>query len=224
MAEQLLIGPSRARVKLRSPWAVALLPFITLGIYHLVWWYRINRELRDVGRANGVDLGRSPTSSLLALFPGALIIVPPFVSYWRGTNRVIGAARLTGTAPVNGWIALVLFIVIQPAYWAYLQSSLNKAWRAAAREPTDTPVQGAPPPPAMAPAAARDELAPTADRDGTAPGGERASAASGVSAGDPDPNSAAVPNERDPFLDAPAPADPDAPAHEPGREPTTRRD
>src|SRR4051794_41805053 len=90
MAEQLLIGPSRARVKLRSPWAAALLPFITLGIYHLVWWYRINRELHDVGDARGVDLGRNPANSLLALFPGALIIIPPFVSYWRGTK---GAPR-----------------------------------------------------------------------------------------------------------------------------------
>jgi hypothetical protein len=224
MAEELLIGPSRARVKLRSPWAVALLPFITLGIYHLVWWYRVNRELRDVGHARGVDLGHSPTSSLLALFPGALIIIPPFVSYWRGTKRVIGVARLTGTEPVNGWIALILFIVIQPAYWAYVQSSLNQAWRAAAREPTDTPVQAAPPPPVMPPAAARDELTPMADRAGTAPGGEQASAASGVTAGDTDPNSTAVPDERNPLLDAPAPADHDAPAHEPGGEPTTRRD
>src|SRR6185436_9108487 len=40
MAEELLIGRNRDRVRLRSPWAVALLPFITLGIYHLVWWYR----------------------------------------------------------------------------------------------------------------------------------------------------------------------------------------
>jgi len=222
MAEQLLIGPSRASVKLRSPWAVALLPFITFGIYHLVWWYRINRELRDVGHANGIDLGQNPTSSLLALFPGALIIIPPFVSYYRGTNRVIGAARLTGTEPVNGWIALILFIVIQPAYWAYLQSSLNKAWGAAAREPTS--VQGAPPSPAMAPAAARDELAPTAGRDGTAPAGERAPAASAANAGDTDPNSTASPPGRDPSLDAPVPADPDAPAHEPGGESATRPD
>ena len=222
MAEQLLIGPSRASVKLRSPWAVALLPFITFGIYHLVWWYRINRELRDVGHANGIDLGQNPTSSLLALFPGALIIIPPFVSYYRGTNRVIGAARLTGTEPVNGWIALILFIVIQPAYWAYLQSSLNMAWGAAAREPTS--VQGAPPSPAMAPAAARDELAPTAGRDGTAPAGERAPAASAANAGDTDPNSTASPPGRDPSLDAPVPADPDAPAHEPGGESATRPD
>ena len=51
MAEELLIGRNRERVKLRSPWAVALLPFITLGIYHLVWWYRINREMRDLGQS-----------------------------------------------------------------------------------------------------------------------------------------------------------------------------
>src|SRR3954463_8924263 len=187
MAEELLIGPSRARVKLRSPWAVALLPFITLGIYHLVWWYRVNRELRDVGHGNGVDLGQSPTSSLLALFPGAPFIIPPFVSYWRGTYRIVGAARLTGTEPVNGWIALVLFIVIQPAYWAYLQSSLNKAWAAAARGPTDTPVQGAPPSPAIAPAAARDELTPTAAPGRIAPAGERTPAASAANAGDTEP-------------------------------------
>ena len=56
-------------MKVRSPWAAALLPFITLGIYHLVWWYRINRELRDYGKAKGYDLGQNPTNSLLALVP-----------------------------------------------------------------------------------------------------------------------------------------------------------
>src|SRR3954453_15455066 len=103
MAEQLLIGPSRARVKLRSPWAVALLPFITLGIYHLVWWYRVNRELRDYGHAKGTHLGQNPTASLLALFPGFLIIVPPLVSYWRGTRRVQAACSTAGKEPPNGW-------------------------------------------------------------------------------------------------------------------------
>jgi Domain of unknown function (DUF4234) len=163
MAEDLLIGPSRASVKLRSPWAVALLPFITLGIYHLVWWYRINRELRDVGHGRGVDLGEHPTNSLLALLPGALIIIPPFVTYWRGTKRVMHANELTTTEPLNGWIALILFIVIQPAYWAYMQSSLNHAWRAAAEEPTGTraAVEAAP---TMA-----AELASTTTADGATP-------------------------------------------------------
>jgi len=90
VAHELQLRGTEHRVKLRSPWAAALLPIVTLGVYHLVWWYRINRELRDFGRARGYDLGQSPTKSLLALFPGALILVPPLVSYWRGTKRTQG--------------------------------------------------------------------------------------------------------------------------------------
>ena len=102
MAYELQLNSSQERVKIRSPWAAALLPIVTLGIYHVVWWYRINRELRDYGRAKGYDLGQSPTNSLLALFPGSLIIVPPLISYWRGTKRIQGAARLGGSEPPNG--------------------------------------------------------------------------------------------------------------------------
>ena len=66
MAQELEIRNTNERVKLVSPWAAALLPIITLGVYHVVWWYRINRELRDFGRAKGYDLGQSPTNSTLA--------------------------------------------------------------------------------------------------------------------------------------------------------------
>jgi hypothetical protein len=132
MARELQIRGSDGQVKLRSPWAAALLPIVTLGIYHLVWWYRVNRELRDYGRATGYDLGQSPTSSLLALFPGALIIVPALITYWRGTKRMQGAARIAGTESPNGWIALVLYLIIAPALWAYMQVSLNGVWRSGA--------------------------------------------------------------------------------------------
>ena len=49
MAETLAIRGSQYRVKVRNPLAVALLAFVTLGVYHVVWWYKINRELRDFG-------------------------------------------------------------------------------------------------------------------------------------------------------------------------------
>jgi hypothetical protein len=117
---------------------------VTLGIYHLVWWYRINRELRDYGRARGYDLGQNPTNSVLALFPGGLVIVPALVSYWRGTKRIQGAAGVAGKERVNGWIALVLYLVLAPAYWAYLQVSLNDVWRSEAE-----PLPGQSPPPAL---------------------------------------------------------------------------
>ena len=132
MAREERIRNSDGWVKIRSPWAVASLPFITFGIYHLVWWYRINRELCDFGDANNIDLGTNPLLSMLALFPGAFIIVPPLVSYWNGTKRIQAAAIEGGTEPVNGWIALVLYIVIAPAFWAYLQVSLNELWNATA--------------------------------------------------------------------------------------------
>jgi hypothetical protein len=150
MAYELQLRGTQDRVKVRSPWAVALLPIVTLGIYHLVWWYRINRELRDYGRARGYDLGQEPTNSLLALFPGGLIIVPAIVTYWRGTKRVQGAAKIAGKEPVNGWIALILYLVVSIGFWAYLQWSLNQVWEAEAEQL----------PGGTAPPAPRDEMPP----------------------------------------------------------------
>lgn len=159
MAYEMQIQQTQDRVKIRNPWAVALLPFITLGIYHLVWWYRVNREMRDYGQARGYDLGQNPTNSLLALFPGGLIIVPALITYWRGTKRAMGAAQLAGQEPVNGWIAILLYLFIAPALWAYVQVSLNHVWEAEAE-----PLEGmpAPPPPS-------DQMPPPLPQD--PPGG-----------------------------------------------------
>ena len=132
MAYEMNIRGTQDKVKVRSPWAAALLPIITLGIYHLVWWYRINREMSDYGKAKGFDLGQNPTNSVLALFPGGLIIVPALITYWRGTKRVQGTSSVAGQEPLNGWIALILYLVISPALWFYIQSELNKVWEAEA--------------------------------------------------------------------------------------------
>jgi Domain of unknown function (DUF4234) len=150
MAHELQIRGSQDRVKVRSPWAVALLPIITFGIYHLVWWYRINCELRDYGRAKGYDLGQSPMSSALALFPGGIIIVPALITYWRGIKRVQGAARVGGEEPPNGWISLILFLVISLGLWAYVQIALNDLWRDEAdllpgQDPLPAPADTMPP-------------------------------------------------------------------------------
>jgi hypothetical protein len=128
MAYEMQIRGTQSEVKHRSPWAAALLPIITLGIYHLVWWYKINKELKEYGEAKGHDLGQNPTNSVLALFPGGIIIIPALITYWRGTKRIMGAAQLAGKEPVNGWISLILYILIAPAFWAYLQVSLNHIW------------------------------------------------------------------------------------------------
>ena len=142
MAYEMKIRGTEHEVKVRNPWAVALLPLITLGIYHLVWWYRINKELKAYGEAKGYDLGQSPVNSLLALFPGGIIVVPALISYWRGTKRVQGASKIAGREPVSGWISIILYLLLSPGFWAYLQVSLNNIWE---QEAEALPGQPAPP-------------------------------------------------------------------------------
>jgi hypothetical protein len=101
MAYEMKLRGTEHEVKVRNPWAVALLPFVTFGIYHVIWWYKINKELKAYGEAKGYDLGQNPTNSLLALVPGFLIIIPPLVSYYRGTKRVQGASKIAGREPVT---------------------------------------------------------------------------------------------------------------------------
>jgi hypothetical protein len=97
---------------------------------------------------------------LLALIPGFLIIVPPLVTYWRGTKRVMGASRLAGKDPLNGWIAILLYLLLSPALWAYIQVSLNDVWR---QEAEALPGQELPPSPApdMPPPAPPEQAPPS---------------------------------------------------------------
>jgi hypothetical protein len=121
-----------ATAKLRSPIWVAVFSIITLGIYLIFWWYYVNREMADYGRARGTDeLGDSPAKSTLALFPGALIVVPAIWTLVTTFQRIQAAQRLTGQTPINGWLGFVLYLVFSPAAYGYMQSGLNSAWRAA---------------------------------------------------------------------------------------------
>ena len=111
---------------------------MTLGIYYLVWYYKINRELRDLGRATGQEerLGRSPFTSLMAITFGWLILVPPFVSIYRTLQAHPGGTgnqRHAGE-PINVWLGFVLYLVgvfTFPVEIIYAQSELNRLWRTA---------------------------------------------------------------------------------------------
>jgi hypothetical protein len=130
MAEEVQLAGAGSTAKLRHPVAVAILAVVTLGIYLVFWWYFVNRELADFGRARGTtELGDSPAKSTLALFPGALIVVPAIWTTVTTFKRVQAAQRLTDQSPINGWLGLVLYVVITPALYAYMQSGLNGAWR-----------------------------------------------------------------------------------------------
>ena len=111
MSYEVVLRPTQSRAKVRNPWGVLGLSIITLGIYVPFWWYFINREMRDLGRAREVrDLGDSPGLSVLALTLGAILIIPPFWTLVTTCQRIYRADRHMGRDdPLNGWIAFLLF-------------------------------------------------------------------------------------------------------------------
>jgi hypothetical protein len=133
-----------ARAKVRDIGIVILLTFVTLGIYFFVWYYRINRELRDFGRAyQDPELSdEDPTVSVLAITLGALILVPAIVSFYRTVGRIRRAQRIAQTSELtNGWVIFGLYLagIIIPfvglAVPAYIQSGLNSIWNRYPRIP-----------------------------------------------------------------------------------------
>jgi hypothetical protein len=129
MAEELRVG--QTTVKIRNPFLVFVWALVTLGIYYLVWYYKVNRELRD---AAGIDV--SPVVALLAITIGWVIIVPPFVSWYRTFERIREAQRSAGVtneaSSVLGVILYIIAVFFLPIEVIYAQDELNKAWRARA--------------------------------------------------------------------------------------------
>jgi hypothetical protein len=136
VAQSVQITPGNGLAKIRNPWGVLGLSLITVGIYYLFWYYFINREMRDVGHAYGVDLGESPGTSVLAITLGVFIVIPPFVSIWRTGRRMEGTQRAIGVAGGSGPLFFVLHIIPIVDLFApvYLQTELNKGWRELARQ------------------------------------------------------------------------------------------
>ena len=135
------IPGSEKGATIRNIFVVAILSVVTLGIYVFFWWYFVNREMADLGRARQTnELGTSPGTSLLAITLGALVIVPAIMSIIGTFRRVQATQRLTRSSePINGWIALVLLLIVSPAFYAYLQSGLNPSWETLRAE-ASTPV------------------------------------------------------------------------------------
>jgi hypothetical protein len=129
VAQQVQLAGTSSTARIRNVVAVGVLSVVTFGIYVVFWWYSINRELADYGRAQGTnELGDSPGLSTLALFPGALVVVPALWTTVTTFQRIQTAQRLAGRPPINGWLGLLLYLVFPPAFFAYMQSGLNSAW------------------------------------------------------------------------------------------------
>jgi hypothetical protein len=139
MAEEVPISGGPETAKIRGPVAVPLLIIITLGIYGLVWWYKINKEMAELGAKHGTEeLGTNPMLSLLALFPGALIIVPAIWTTITTYQRAKRAQQLVGVQPAsqaNPWLYGIFYVIISIVAYGYLQSQLNKVWELAGAAP-----------------------------------------------------------------------------------------
>jgi hypothetical protein len=161
MAAREVVMPSGERAKVRDPGLVLLWTILTLGIYNVVWYYRINREIRDFGRAHGDEklADTNPVLSVLAVTLGAIVIIPALVSWWKCTGRIRRMQGLCNVAPINGWvigicyvvgILIVLTLLVIPPY---VQDGLNKVWKLyPPAEGSEVQLPGAPAPPPKEPA------------------------------------------------------------------------
>jgi Domain of unknown function (DUF4234) len=122
-------------VKKRNPWGIFGLTLITVGIYGFVWWYKMNRELRDYSAAAGAPLNNNPARSVLAFIPGFLLIIPPFVSIWKTCERIETVRARVEGRPVQsfastGLLAILLYIVAA-LHGVLLGYAMNDMWDSA---------------------------------------------------------------------------------------------
>lgn len=146
MAEAVQIKGSEHLGKIRNPLGVIGLSFITLGIYGIFWYYFVNKELAEIGKAhNTEECGTSPGTSVLAVTLGAFIIVPAFVSGYNFCKRLNAAERLSGAQPgMEAGLLFVLYVFISPVAAYIAQANLNKVLQAQSGGPSAISPGGVP--------------------------------------------------------------------------------
>jgi len=134
-AEDITVRGVRART--RGPVITWLLLVVTLGIYGLFHWYYINREMRDVSAAMGTPFGNAPGMSVLALFPGGILVVPAIWT-WVTTARRARDLRVMALDGRPGEVTSVPLAVLLGFIYGlnhpYLQASLNATYDLAGAE------------------------------------------------------------------------------------------
>jgi heme/copper-type cytochrome/quinol oxidase subunit 2 len=95
---------------------------VTIGIGFVVWYYRLNKDAKDLAQ----NKGWSPGLSVVAITIGAILIIPPIVSHWRTWTRIREATNADGLS-AGLQFCFVFIPIVNIAYWGYLQSKLNHA-------------------------------------------------------------------------------------------------
>jgi hypothetical protein len=132
MAEQVEITGSSYQGKIRNPLGVVALGLVTLGIYYFFWYFKVNKEMAELGQAKGTEeCGTSPGTSLVAILFGWILIVPPFVSLYRSCSRLNASEKVVGNPEgIEAPLLWLLFIFIAPVGHYLFQRNLNRVLQA----------------------------------------------------------------------------------------------
>ena len=109
----------------RNPLGVLGLMFITLGIYFLYWYWKVNE---DVQAFEG-DETMSPTRSLMAMIFGWILIVPPFIAMYNTAVHIRTAEDRRAVQPqLEPGLVIVLMFLFSIGNGVYIQEHLNRIW------------------------------------------------------------------------------------------------
>jgi hypothetical protein len=110
-------------MKARNPWLVWLVwPFITLGIYHLVWYFKIHKEMAEFDRRRAVPVA-GPMLVLLFL---SWTLIAPLISYYNCGNRIANTQRSAGLPPTCSPVVGLLLMLVFGSGTVYYQYELNR--------------------------------------------------------------------------------------------------
>ena len=124
--------PARVVGKTRDPWRVWLLG-LTI-VYFFVWYFKVNKELRDFDHSINVY----PGMSVAAVSIGVVLVgIPPVVSWAHTTSRIQRAQKLAGS---GSRCSMLLSFVCLGFGNVYVQSQLNKVWDQFGNPPERTPI------------------------------------------------------------------------------------
>ena len=107
--------------KMRSSGLVILYGFLTFGIYNLVWYYKINDEVRRHDCSQSLSPGLAVCAMFIPLFN--------LVSLYNTANRIKLMQKADGSTDLIGpGGALLWAMFFGIGYPIYVQSALNNHW------------------------------------------------------------------------------------------------
>jgi hypothetical protein len=130
--------------KKRSPFGVWLLIFPTIGIYILVWTYKIHQEIKQFLKDESISPGLATFSMIVPIWN--------YYTIYKAGERIgtvqSRAGMQTDVQPVLGLVAGI----VAALHIVYYQGLLNSVWDRYSQSPPIPEIPSPPPPPPPPPA------------------------------------------------------------------------